>query len=253
MLYDRTWYSNHRDGSGQSADVVLSHLLGLISIRSACDVGCGLGEWLRALRERGVADVLGIDGDHVPRDMLRVSAADFLIHDLTTPLALERRFDLAMSLEVAEHLPERCGELFVDVLIGLSDVVLFSAAIPGQGGTGHINEQWQDYWAGLFAARGYRAIDCIRPLIWTDQRVEFWYRQNTIVYVNPAGLERHPQLREFAASDMLSVVHPKQFELSLRRYRSLEARRPTMPELFKELPLAVKRSIRTRVSRFTKH
>lgn len=249
MLYDRTWYESHREGSGQSADVVIAHLLSLISVKSACDVGCGLGEWLRALRERGVAELLGIDGDHVPREMQRIPPADFLAHDLTKPLVLERRFDLVLSLEVAEHLPAECSETFVESLTKLSDVVLFSAAIPGQGGTGHINEQWQDYWAKLFAACGYQAIDCIRPLIWMDQRVEFWYRQNTIVYVSPAGLAMHPRLRGFSASDLLSLVHPKQFELAIRRYRSLENRRPTMPELIREFPRAVKRSVRTRVSR----
>ena len=62
--------------------------------------------------------------------------------DLAQPLQIDRRFDLALSLEVAEHLPPECGSEFVQTLTDLSSVILFSAAIPFQGGTDHLNEQW---------------------------------------------------------------------------------------------------------------
>ena len=100
------------------------------------------------------------------------------------------KYDLAISLEVAEHLsPSRsCG--FIDDLTNLSDVVLFSAAIPMQGGTNHINEQPISYWANLFLERGFVPISCIRPkykLAMTDAElggVDVVYANNIVLYVN---------------------------------------------------------------------
>ena len=96
--------------------------------------------------------------------------------------AVTRRYDLAISIEVAEHIEPGNAEEFVRLLTGLSDTVLFSAAIPGQGGTGHVNEQWPEYWAALFRASGYGAMDCLRTKIWDDAQIPFWYRQNCLIF-----------------------------------------------------------------------
>lgn len=64
------------------------------------------------------------------KELLYVSESIFYAHDLTKPLHLNRRFDLALSLEVAEHLPKKSAEIFVDTLCKLSDTIIFSAAIP---------------------------------------------------------------------------------------------------------------------------
>ena len=106
-----------------------------------------------------------------------------LAGDLAQPLQIDRRFDLALSLEVAEHLPPECGSEFVQTLTDLSSVILFSAAIPFQGGTDHLNEQWPEYWADRFDARGYVPIDCIRRRIWRNEDVEWWYAQNLMFFV----------------------------------------------------------------------
>jgi hypothetical protein len=127
---------------------------------------------------------------------------------------MDRRFDLVMSLEVAEHLPHECAELFVNTLVSLGPVVLFSAAIPGQGGTHHLNEQWPDYWAGLFQSRDYAVVDCIRKRIWQNDRIASCYAQNTLVFSHRAYRERHPTLKreyEKTPPSQLSLVHPKQF------------------------------------------
>jgi hypothetical protein len=84
-----------------------------------------------------------------------------------------------MSLEVAEHLPPDRSNSFIAELTALAPVALFSAAIPQQGGTDHINERWQSYWAGLFKKRGFSPLDVIRPAVWENDAVERWYRQNT--------------------------------------------------------------------------
>jgi len=169
-----------------SAGVVVPIVNGFFQPLSVLDVGCGVGGWLKVFTTLGVRDILGIDGDYVDRRLLQIPADQFRAADLSALRDVGRRFDLACSLEVAEHLPGRCAEQFVAMLVGAAPVVMFSAAVPYQGGTDHINEQWQSYWCGLFQKHGYVALDCVRPRIFGDERVEWWYRQNTLIYCEPS-------------------------------------------------------------------
>jgi hypothetical protein len=124
-------------------------------------------------------------------------------------VSLGRRFDLVVSLEVAEHLDASAADGFVASLVRHGDVVLFSAAIPFQGGHHHVNEQFADYWAERFAAHGYRALDFLRPQIWSESGILWWLRQNVLLFAHERALEQHPRLRaEQTASGMLSVVLP---------------------------------------------
>jgi SAM-dependent methyltransferase len=212
--YTAEFYEGKRQGSLRSAEAIIGALLRLISFRSVIDVGCGVGTWLRAAGMHGVSDVLGIDGEYVDRALLQVPDDRFLARDLTMPLKLDRTFDLAMSLEVAEHLPEEFASGFVDSLAGLAPTILFSAAIPFQGGNRHVNEQWPDYWAKLFKRHGYVPIDCIRPLVWDDPSVEWWYAQNTFVYANQEGLSKNTALaamQHVLPLSRLAIVHPKNY------------------------------------------
>src|SRR5439155_12477145 len=129
--------------------------------------------------------ILGVDGEYVDRDSLVIPSDSFISADLRGGLDLGGTFDLCMSLEVAEHLPAAAASRFVESLTRLSPVVLFSAAVPGQTGVGHINERWPDYWMSLFAGHGYVQLDPFRHQLWHDSRVEWWYRQNLFLYVKP--------------------------------------------------------------------
>lgn len=213
-VYDTRFFLSQELGSRTSAAIVVPLVLDLFSVRSVIDVGCGLGGWLRAFEENGVTDYLGVDGDYINQDMLQIPADRFKAHDLATLPSIERRFDLACSLEVGEHLPEACADWLVATLVGAAPVVLFSAALPGQGGTGHINEQWPSYWHHLFASHGYVAVDCIRPLIHTDERIEFWYRQNILVFCAPS---HSPRGHQPATTDyVLNRIHPELLESAQR-------------------------------------
>jgi SAM-dependent methyltransferase len=183
--YDTTFYTNQVGGSLSSAEVVVPLVLKHFPVKSAVDVGCGVGGWLRCLERNGVTDYFGFDGDYIPLDMLHIPEDRFQAADLSTLDHVGRRFDLAVCLEVAEHLPASSAERLVATLVKAAPVVLFSAAIPNQGGTAHINEQPQYYWGQLFQRNGYIAVDCIRPEVYGDERVEWWYRQNAIVYCQP--------------------------------------------------------------------
>lgn len=213
-LYSADFYASHRDGARRSALVVGRLLLDWLGPRSVVDVGCGQGTWLAALTELGVTDVLGVDGAHVDRGALEIPPDRFVAHDLATPLRLERRFDLVISLEVAEHLPEEAAARFVESLAGLGDAILFSAAAPHQGGRGHCNEQWPGYWADLFAGHGLRCVDCLRRRLWSEPAVDWWYAQNALVFVTDEVLEGRPRLRvedPLAGMRPLALVHPTRF------------------------------------------
>jgi hypothetical protein len=157
----------------------------------------------------------GIDGQHVPLDQLQIPSDRFTAKDLEEPLSGifdKDAFDLAVSLEVAEHLPPSRAESFVADLVNLAPIVLFSAAVPHQGGTRHINEQWQTYWAQKFSALGYATIDFIRDLVWTREDVEPWYQQNLLIYVRRDLLQGYPDLKAAEAdssSRTLNKIHPE--------------------------------------------
>ena len=172
--YDAAFFAALTEGSRRSADRIVPVVVDVIAPRSVIDVGCGTGEWLAAFRAAGIEDVLGLDGDYADRAQLHIPASAFEAVDLSQPLRIARRFDLAISLEVAEHLPPERGESFVADLAALAPVVLFSAAVPDQGGIDHIAERWQDEWAVLFARHGLRPLDVVRPVVWDDENVENW-------------------------------------------------------------------------------
>ena len=191
--YSEDFYSYIDAGSRRSARAVAAILKPELPIASLLDVGAGHGAWAAEWLAAGVGEVLAVDGDYVRRDQLAVPAKNFRAHDLSTPLDLKRRFDLVQSLEVAEHLPAAKAELFVDNLCNHGDVILFSAAVPHQGGEHHVNEQPPEYWRRKFAARGYRVFDFLRPRLAGRGEVMPWYRFNTYLYANEAGEQRLSQ------------------------------------------------------------
>jgi SAM-dependent methyltransferase len=238
--YSRDFYLGQRGGSYTSAGVIVPIVKQIFAPRSVCDVGCGVGTWLRAWNDNGVTEIRGLDGDYVDRSQLMIDAANFRCHDLRQPLPSDAKYDLAMSLEVAEHLPPERSESFVAELTALAPVVLFSAAIPLQGGTDHINERWQSYWAGLFEKQGFAPLDVIRPAVWENQAVERWYRQNTIVYCRDDMVADYAP-RCAGQKFPLSIVHPKQYVEIRQEYNVAGA--------FELLRSAVQRAISRRLSK----
>ena len=204
-VYDEYFYREQRDRSKLSARVVVPIIHELASPRSVLDVGCGVGTWAGVWLESGVADVLAVDGDYVNRAMLQIPENLFLSHDLTQPLELGRKFDVVTCFEVAEHLPAEVAPVLVGSLTRHSEIVVFSAAIPRQGGTGHVNEQWPSYWVQQFERLGFQVFDPIRARIWHSDQVDWWYRQNCLLFAregNPIGCKLTPP------TGPLDVVHP---------------------------------------------
>lgn len=197
-------------------EAVLAHVLKLVDVSSAIDVGCGLGTWGETLVRHGVGDVWWMDGPWYDESMLgeQIDMSRFIVHDLDGGVYHgARRYDLAMCLEVAEHVRPENELNVVETLAGLSDVILFSAAIPKQGGDGHVNEQWPSHWMELFRRCGYGFADVVRPLIWTDTSIYRWYRQNTFVIAKaellPDIYKRYGKLG--VVNQMVDVVHPEYY------------------------------------------
>jgi SAM-dependent methyltransferase len=213
-IYTDAFYESLLDGTRRSAREIVPFVVQVIRPQSVIDVGCGLGTWLAVFREHGVDDVWGIDGQWVNRKKLEIPDHTFLPMDMTRPFQLDRRFDLVVSLEVAEHLPPECASDFVESISRLGDVVLFSAAIPYQGGYYHVNEQWPEYWAKLFRSHGFAAVDFIRNVIWQNDNVYWWYAQNMLIYLKNERAADYALLDQRACSGMdgpLPLVHPKKY------------------------------------------
>ena len=175
MTYDRSFFRYVDETALASAEVIVPIVVGALHCRSVLDVGCGTGAWLSVYARRGVEDVVGADGDYVQRDMLMIAADRFVSTDLTHGFDFGRRFDLVQSLEVAEHLPVSASDLLVDNLCSHAGTILFSAAVPGQGGEHHVNEQPYERWRARFAARGFAPYDFVRPQLKGNADVAPWY------------------------------------------------------------------------------
>ncbi len=213
--YDAAFFDGLETGSVKSARKYADVLSSLISPRSVIDVGCGTGAWLLAFKEGGATELVGLDGDWVHEGELLDRDIRFIACDLNErqQLPTSVRADLAMSLEVAEHLEESSADSFVHTLTDFSDVVLFSAAYSGQGGTNHINEQPHTYWAQKFGSRGYVPFDIFRARFWADASIDWWYRQNVFLYVK-SGSDAHVMLTSKGYAPMTEIsfmdcVHPE--------------------------------------------
>lgn len=222
-----------RDTSRASAEVVVPLLIAAVAPSSVLDVGCGDGAWLQVFEEHGIADVLGVDSADPSRVGLPVERYRRI--DLARSFDPLRRFDLAICLEVGEHLSSDRAQRLVTTLVRAAPVVAFSAAIPGQGGIGHVNEQWPDWWRDLFRAHEYHQHDIVRSALWNDERVAFWYAQNLFVYAEP---EWEPLVRAGAPVPE-RVVHPGQ----LARARQPPGLRAQSRELFGSAVRAVRRRL----------
>jgi SAM-dependent methyltransferase len=211
-LYNEGFFKAADQSSYQSAKIILGLLWQEYEFRGVVDVGCGSASWLRAAAEVAAlppSSMTGIDGAYA-RQFHQAGDARFIYQDLESPLPALGPYDLAICVEVAEHLVPTRSMSLIRELCGLSDVIIFGAACPGQGGTGHINEQWPAYWIERFAESQYLAFDIFRAAVWRNPRVSPWYAQNTLLFVRVT----HPltmSLRESTLrsdSWMAEVVHP---------------------------------------------
>jgi SAM-dependent methyltransferase len=243
-VYDNQFFTDIEEGSLSSAETVVPIVTALIKPKSVIDVGCGQGVWLSVFARNGISDYTGIDGSYVNPQSLQIPNQNFIPTDLNEYFTVPNRaYDLAICLEVAEHLSPSMSDYLIEKLTSASPVVLFSAAIPGQGGVDHRNEQPFQYWYEKFKARGFLASDAVRTKILNNSQVKWWYRQNIFLYIHESCCDQfdwfqHDEQKLFAAAEWVHINMIRQPEPSIRR-------------MIRELPKAFYNGVRNQVRRFT--
>ena len=210
--YNTAFFQLQQSQSYRSAKTILPLVNEWIKPASVIDIGCGVGAWLKVFKEFNVQKITGLDGDYVDIENLLIEKKEFIVADLESRIAVDSRYDLVMCLEVAEHLSANRAESFVADLCKLGDIILFSAAVPGQEGTLHINEQYPGYWIDRFKNNDFECIDCIRPAIWKNTEIEFWYKQNIMLFVNKQQINNYAFLKTLPSYFGNSIIHPALFD-----------------------------------------
>lgn len=227
LAYNKLFYKQQRINNLSSAKVIVPMVMGILAEVyeetpiSVIDLGCGTGNWLSVFKCMGAA-VTGVDGGAVPDDLLMIDKSEFKSHDFREMFCVDKKYSLAMSLECAEHLTEPNAKKMIDSLTTLSDIIMFSAAIPHQRGKGHINEHYQSYWVKLFNEKGYQELDIIRSEVWNNPEVRGFYAENIFLYVK-TGTLAHEMLNHYTSYNrpqMYDVIHPQVWN-NLNEYKVL--------------------------------
>jgi len=208
--YSSKFYSDVAISADMSAQIVVPLVYDLIKPHNVVDVGCGSGAWLRQFLNQG-CQVQGLDGPWVENEQLLIPVENIKRVDLANFSYEGEKFDLAISLEVAEHLPESSADNFVAAMTKLAPAIVFSAAIPGQGGTFHLNEQWQSYWIEKFRLQGFECYDVFRPKLWNDVKVASHYVQNMFLFLKSGhSVASMDQVeKSHVAEKIVDIVHPR--------------------------------------------
>lgn len=177
-------------------------------IKTVVDIGCGTGAFLSYFAKQGKY-IKGYDFGEGLKNNLIIDKSNFIEQDLTKPIDVKEKVDLCISLEVAEHIDKNYEDIFILNLINFSDIILFSAAIPNQGGTNHINCQWPDHWGIIFSKYGYFCYDILRPIFWEDNEIPWWYRQNIMLFINNNSKVEID--KNYANLNCMRLIHPRKF------------------------------------------
>jgi SAM-dependent methyltransferase len=183
-----------------SANRIVDLLYPVLKPKSVVDVGCGLGNFLKAFKDKGAMKVLGVNGDWVPREKLfkNIGEDEFIVWDLNNPLFIKDKFSLVICLEVAEHLRKESAEILIRSLTLLGDIILFSAATPLTWYDGsHLNNQWPPYWRHLFKKYNFEMHDVVRHIFVNAIDVFPWYKQNMFLVTKMGDYEIVRKFNDF--------------------------------------------------------
>jgi len=239
MKQEKFLFDHLRDQSYDAAKKIIPVLLEIIDLPSSVlDLGGGTGGWCAAFKEQGVSEIYCIDHPTARESKLLVEQSEFEACDLDEELPTVRDVDLALCIEVMEHLPPERATRAIEYLAECSELIVFSAAVPRQGGTGHINERWPTYWETVFKDLGYDCFDCVRPAIIKKSNIPYWIRQNIRIFATPERASKLPLENNSFVGSEFYVIH-----------RSIAERKPTLRELVRHLPEAIMKSIKFNIQK----
>jgi SAM-dependent methyltransferase len=198
-----------------SSDIIVPDIIKMLSPSSVIDIGCGTGNWLSSFKKNGVKNIKGIDSSKYRSDLMQIDENEYIQSDLKLKFQCEYKFDLALCLEFAEHIEEDYSAQLIQCLVASSDKIIFSAAVPNQGGTGHVNEQWPSYWVKQFKKYEYDCYDVFRAKYWDDERIQFWYRQNLLLFTSKKS--NIPNL-QFGSG--LDLIHPNLYLQNMEYFQA---------------------------------
>jgi cyclopropane fatty-acyl-phospholipid synthase-like methyltransferase len=214
--YNENFYKTVESVSNNSAKEFLPIVKNIIpKLETAVDFGCGTGEWLFTMKKLYGTKIHGYDGDYA-KGTLVIDNSEFtpINFETTMPPAPTTKVDLAMSVEVAEHIDVSRARAFVDALCQQSDYILFGAARPKQGGLHHVNEQPQSYWANMFIDNGYTPVDLRLQVLFLN-KISYFYRQNTLLYVKDIKTINYPV--DWSIKDQWGAKEFKKFVTALNK------------------------------------
>lgn len=172
QVYSDRYYAKRAKGRhADDAEEYANAIMDVFEPESVIDLGCAIGHYLRPMHEAGV-HVRGVDAHSAAIEHSLIPKDQMELADLRDEYDPWQRYDVALCIEVAEHLAEEHADTLVDTIVECAPVVVFTAATPGQGGTHHVNEQPRDYWKRMFIQRGYeydhKAVEDIRRRVNPD-------------------------------------------------------------------------------------
>lgn len=180
------WLSLVSTTPAEETDAVVEYLSEEYEPDSVIDFGCGLGRYLAAFQSRGVR-IHGVEGYSEAREHAEIPTEALTIHDLRKPLELDERYDLALCIETAEHIPPRFADTLVETVTAAAPRVIFTAAPPGGSGTHHVNEASREYWIEKFRSHGFtyasEETDRFRESIRPEIEAAEWIAERPFVFV----------------------------------------------------------------------
>lgn len=222
MIYNKNFYDQMTEVSLRSARKIVPFLISNFPIKNVIDFGCGNGAWLKAFDELTV-EIVGIEGNWIRDKKTLIPKDKYQFTNFEDKnLNITEKYDIALCMEVAEHLSEPSAEYLIEQITSVTNKILFSAAIPLQGGTGHINEQWQSYWAEKFIKHSFYPNLDIRNAYWNNKQIAPYFRQNMLIYERINNVNESYKTND-ELENLLNIVHPQMYLLS--NYRNIGLKR----------------------------
>ncbi len=247
MIYNKKYYRSFSNDSNLSANIILSEIFKTIECKSVIDIGCGTGMWLenvyKILKDNQLI-LTGVDGYQI-KDLKKFNKAKYYFKNLEEDFIFPKH-DFLMCMEVAEHLSSNNAKSFVNNLCGIADVILFSAAVPGQGGLKHINERYANYWIDLFKKNDFVANDSFKKNIWMNNAFKNcpYYISNSFLFINKNSIKS--KLFKYEEHDISNInkVHP--FMLEIRQKKMIPFREH-LSEFFPSFIRALKNRFNSKI------